>query len=133
MLIMLIFSLCLSLMSVYTVLLTRSKEKLCKYEVLVSFLLYHSEGKFWPSFIEKNPKNVGAFVGLCLYGEYMALDPFWWAILGFKMSRNRGKHEESGDKKTKKRKKTKSQDMKNTHLLGGCLFGACFAVKLGIF
>ena len=53
--------------------------------------------------------------------------------MGFKMSRNRGKYEESGGKKTKKQKKTKCQDMKSTHLLGGCLFGALLTVKLGNF
>ena len=39
-----------------------------------------------------------------------------------------------GDKKTKKQKMTKCQDMKSTHLLGGCLFGGAFYTeKLGIF
>ena len=38
-----------------------------------------------------------------------------------------------GEKKEKKQKKTKCQDMKSTHLSGGCLFGAFFTVKLGIF
>ena len=37
-----------------------------------------------------------------------------------------------GQKKTKKQKTTKSQNMRDTHLLGGCLFGAFFTVKLGI-
>ena len=38
-----------------------------------------------------------------------------------------------GEKKTKEQKKTKRQDMKSTHLSGGCLFGAFLTVKLGIF
>ena len=38
-----------------------------------------------------------------------------------------------GENETKKQQMTKSQNMKNTHLLGGCLFGAFFTVKLGIF
>ena len=44
-----------------------------------------------------------------------------------------GDMKNQGEKKTKKQKKTKCQDTKSTHLLGGCLFGACFTVKLGIF
>ena len=64
---------------------------------------------------------------------YMPITPFGGPFLGFKMSRNRGRYEESGEKKTKKQKKTKCQDMKSTHLLGGCLFGAFLTVKLGIF
>ena len=38
-----------------------------------------------------------------------------------------------GEKKTNKQKKTECQDMKSTHLLGGCLLGAFSTVKLGIF
>ena len=35
------------------------------------FLLYYSKRKFGPSFIEKNPKNVGALVGLCHIYTYI--------------------------------------------------------------
>ena len=38
-----------------------------------------------------------------------------------------------GEKMTKEEKKTKCQDMKSTHLLGGCLFGAFFYCKTGDF
>ena len=61
------------------------------------------------------------------------ITPFWWAILCFKMSRNRGRYEESEGERSKKQKKTKCQDMKSTDLLGGCLLRASFAVKQGIF
>ena len=43
------------------------------------------------------------------------------------------KMKKQGKKKTKKQRKTKYQDMKSTQLLGGCLFGAIFTLKLGIF
>ena len=36
-----------------------------------------------------------------------------------------------GEKKTKKQKKTESQNMKSTHLLGVCLLGAFFYCKTG--
>ena len=45
----------------------------------------------------------------------------------------RGRYEESGGEKEKETEEDKSQNMKDTHLLGGCLFGAFFTVKLGIF
>ena len=63
----------------------------------------------------------------------IAYNPFWWAILGFKISRIEGDMKNQGEKKTKKQKKTKCQDMERTHLLGGCLVGAFSTVKLGIF
>ena len=45
--------------------------------------------------------------GMVTWGIHKkAYDPRWRAIFGFNMSRNKGKYEESGKKKTKKRKKT---------------------------
>ena len=38
-----------------------------------------------------------------------------------------------GGEKEKETEEDKSQNMKDTHLLGGCLFGAFLTVKHGIF
>ena len=38
-----------------------------------------------------------------------------------------------GENKTKKQKKTKCQDMKSTHLLGGCLCGHALLLTVGAF
>ena len=54
--------------------------------------------------------------------------PFWVS----RCRETEGNMKNEGEK-PKKQKTTKSQDMKSTHLLGGCIFGAFFTVELGIF
>ena len=51
--------------------------------------------------------------------------PFWVS----RYQEIEGDIKNQGEKKTKKQK-TRCQDMRSTHLLGGCLFWALFTVKL---
>ena len=53
----------------------------------------------------------------------------------FEVSRwlNRGREEESRGKRTENWRKEKGQNMKNTHLLGGCHVGVIFITNLGTF
>ena len=49
------------------------------------------------------------------------------------MTETEGEKKNQEGKRTENRRKEKRQNMKNTHLLGGCSSGGDFTIKLGNF
>ena len=104
-----------------------------KLEKLPHFLFFRH---FWAIFSPFRPEGHFLFFGQ--FFPIFGFRPIFHSIPG-SLTRNsrcqevEGKMKNQGEKKTKKQKKTKCQDIKSTHLLGGCLFGAFITVKLGIF